>query len=267
VVMHLPFIAAPLMLTDMKINLPLIGAFLTLVGYSVNDTIVVFDRIRENRGKYGDLSVTIINNSINQTLSRTVLTSSTVFIAVVALYFFGGKTSSIHGLAFVMLVGTLVGCYSSIVIAAPILVMRDFLYKVYVWAYPCVGAGLLAYFGCIWQRPGDFFGNWVGWVWTVLQIAWVAMATWAVWCDAYGRPWVLGRKAPGLVRGLTALSFVAPFGAVAFSVVAVLSATAGTWAGPAALGCLMTVPATYALYRVNKRIEGERINPGAAPSR
>jgi SecD/SecF fusion protein len=257
----------PFQLMDLKVNLPMIGAFLTLVGYSVNDTIVIFDRMRENRGKYGDLSINIVNTSINQTLSRTVLTSLTVFMATLALYFLGGATSSVHGLAFVMLVGTFVGCYSSIVIAAPILVMRDFLYKVYVWAYPCVGLGLLAYFGCIWQRPGEFFGSWVGWVWTVLQIAWVAMATWAVWCDAYGRPWVLGRKAPGLVRGLTALSFVAPFGAVVFSVVAVLSATAGSWAGPAALGCLMTAPATYALYRVNKRIEGERINPGAAPSR
>ncbi len=135
-----------LMLTDMKVNLPLIGAFLTLVGYSVNDTIVVFDRIRENRGKYGDLSATIINNSINQTLSRTVLTSSTVFLAVVALYFFGGKTSSIHGLAFVMLIGTVVGCYSSIAIASPILVMMDYLKRVYAWSYPILArapAGVL----------------------------------------------------------------------------------------------------------------------------
>jgi SecD/SecF fusion protein len=257
----------PLLLVDMKINLTMIGAFLTLIGYSVNDTIVIFDRIRENRGKYGDISVGVVNNSINQTLSRTVLTGITVLMVTLVLYFLGGATSSVHGLAFVMLVGTLVGCYSSIVIAAPILVMRDFLYKVYVWAYPCVGVGLLAYFGCVWQRPGEFFGGWVGWVWTALQVAWVAVATWAVWCDAYGRAWVLGRKAPGLVRGLTALSFVAPFGAVAFSVVAVLSATAGSWAGPAALGCLMTSPATYALFRINKRIEGEKINPGAAPSR
>jgi SecD/SecF fusion protein len=104
----------------MKIDLPMIGAFLTLVGYSVNDTIVVFDRIRENRGKFGELSETVVNNSINQTLSRTILTSFTVFIVVVVLYFFGGVRSTVHGLSFVMTVGVLVGTYSSVAIAAPI---------------------------------------------------------------------------------------------------------------------------------------------------
>ncbi len=105
---------------EMKIDLPMIGAFLTLVGYSVNDTIVVFDRIRENRGKFGELSETVVNNSINQTLSRTILTSFTVFIVVVVLYFFGGVRSTVHGLSFVMTAGVLVGTYSSVAIAAPI---------------------------------------------------------------------------------------------------------------------------------------------------
>ncbi|MCX5672453.1 MAG: protein translocase subunit SecD [Planctomycetota bacterium] len=257
----------PLLLTNLKINLTMIGAFLTLIGYSVNDTIVVFDRMRENRGKYGDLSISVVNSSINQTLSRTVLTSFTVFVATLALYFLGGGTSSVHGLAFVMLIGTIVGCYSSVVISSPILVMRDYLYKVYVWSYPFVGIGLLAYFGFVWQKPGQFFGNWVGWVWAALQVAWVVLATWAAWSDACGRPWLVAQKAPGLVRGLTALSFIAPVGAAALSVVSVVSTTAGNWAGPAALGCLMTCPATYALYRINKRMESEKINPAGAASR
>jgi preprotein translocase SecF subunit len=105
---------------EMKIDLPMIGAFLTLVGYSTNDTIVVFDRIRENRGKFGELSETVVNNSINQTLSRTILTSFTVFIVVVILYIFGGVRSTVHGLSFVMTIGVLVGTYSSVAIAAPI---------------------------------------------------------------------------------------------------------------------------------------------------
>jgi len=104
----------------MKIDLPMIGAFLTLVGYSVNDTIVVFDRIRENRGKFGELSEAVVNNSINQTLSRTILTSFTVWMVCVILYFFGGVQSSIHGFSFVLAVGVIVGTYSSIVVAAPI---------------------------------------------------------------------------------------------------------------------------------------------------
>jgi hypothetical protein len=184
-----------------------------------------------------------------------VLTSFTVFVAVLALYFLGGATSSVHGLAFVMLIGTLVGCYSSVVISSPILVMRDFLYKVYVWSYPCVGFGLLVYFGFIWETPQRFFGSWVGWVWAALQMAWVLVATWAAWSDAYGRPWALAQKGGGLVRGLMALSVLAPLAAVAFAVIAVISSEAGGWAGPAALGCLMTCPAMYALYRIYRRAE------------
>jgi SecD/SecF fusion protein len=251
----LPSVAGALMLTDMKVNLPLIGAFLTLVGYSVNDTIVVFDRIRENRGKYGDLSVLIINNSINQTLSRTVLTSSTVFVAVVALYFFGGKTSSIHGLAFVMLMGTFVGCYSSVAIASPILVMGDYLRKVYAWAYPAVSAALLVYFGFVWTAPweGGFFASPAGWVWAALQLAW----TYLVWdaCHnlAYGRPWGLAEKAPGAAKALAGLSALAAPAAVVLGGIAVLAAKgsdAPAWAGPLAVLALATCPAAYALVKV-----------------
>ena len=254
VAQYVPLIAGPLMLTDMKVNLPLIGAFLTLVGYSVNDTIVVFDRIRENRGKYGDLSASIINNSINQTLSRTVLTSSTVFVAVVALYFFGGKTSSIHGLAFVMLIGTFVGCYSSVAIASPILVMGAYLRKVYAWAYPAIGVSLLAYFALVWTPPweGGFFGSTAGWVWAVLQLAW----TYFVWdaCHnlSYGRSWGLFEKAPVAARVVAGISILAAPAAVILGGMAALAAKGSgmpAWAGPMAVLALATCPATYAMVK------------------
>jgi hypothetical protein len=242
------------MLTDMKVNLPLIGAFLTLVGYSVNDTIVVFDRIRENRGKYGDMSVSIVNNSINQTLSRTVLTSSTVFVAVVALFFFGGKTSSIHGLAFVMLFGTLVGTYSSIAIASPILVMGGYLRKVYAWAYPVLGLGVLAYYVFVWcPWEGGFFASPAGLVWTVLWLAWLAVVWDATWSEACGRPWALQQKVPALARVLAAAGSLAPPVAVVLGGIAALASkdsSAPAWAGPAAFFALATCPATWALWRL-----------------
>ena len=106
-------------LYDFKINLPMIAAFLTIVGYSLNDTIVVFDRIREVRGKNPNLTPDMINTSLNQTLSRTLLTSLTTFFVVAILYIFGGE--GIHGFAFCLLVGVLVGTYSSIYVASPVL--------------------------------------------------------------------------------------------------------------------------------------------------
>ncbi|MEM9417823.1 MAG: protein translocase subunit SecD [Planctomycetota bacterium] len=112
-----------LLLDDFKINLTLIAALLTIVGYSLNDTIVVFDRIRENRGRLSRATPQIINDSINQTVSRTVLTSGTTLIAVLTLYLLGGP--GVHGFAFAMLIGVLVGTYSSIAIAAPILLIGD----------------------------------------------------------------------------------------------------------------------------------------------
>ena len=107
-------------LTGRELSIPVIAALLTIVGYSINDTIVVFDRIREDRklmrkASYGD----IINTSINQTLSRTLLTSVTTLMVVLALYFLGGAV--INDFAFVMLVGVLTGTYYSIFIASPIL--------------------------------------------------------------------------------------------------------------------------------------------------
>jgi SecD/SecF fusion protein len=108
-----------LMVEPFKINLPIIAAFLTIIGYSVNDTIVVFDRIREVRGKDPSLTRKMVNDSTNQTLSRTLLTSFTVFLVVVVLYFFGGD--ALHGFAFALLVGVATGTYSSIYVGAPIL--------------------------------------------------------------------------------------------------------------------------------------------------
>ena len=107
-------------LEEFKLNLPMIAALLTVIGYSLNDTIVVFDRIREVRGKNPGLSNEIVNTSLNQTLARTLLTSFTTFIVVGILYAFGGE--GIHGFAYCLVVGIVVGTYSSIFVASPVLV-------------------------------------------------------------------------------------------------------------------------------------------------
>ncbi len=106
-------------LTDREISLTVVAALLTLVGYSINDTIVVFDRIRENLKlmRRSDLT-TIINASINQTLNRTIMTSGMTFLAVFSLYLFGGQV--LRGFSFALVVGIIVGTYSSIAIASPI---------------------------------------------------------------------------------------------------------------------------------------------------
>lgn len=105
-------------LAGMEATLPVVAAFLTLVGYSVNDTIVVFDRIRENlRARRSLPLMQLVNESLNQTLSRTVITSGTTWVVVASLFFFGGPV--IHGFAFVLLVGVFVGTYSSIFVASP----------------------------------------------------------------------------------------------------------------------------------------------------
>ena len=108
-----------LSLTQREINLPTIAALLTLVGYSVNDTVVIFDRIRErNKLERGKSLPEIMDQAINQTLSRTVITSGLTLLVVLALYLFGGDV--INTFAFVLLVGIIVGTYSSIYIASPI---------------------------------------------------------------------------------------------------------------------------------------------------
>ena len=108
-------------LLGMEVNLSVIAAILTVLGYSLNDTIIIFDRIRENirlRGKR-DL-VKLINRSINENLSRTIITSGTTLFAVVTLYLFGGE--SLKGFSFALLVGVIVGTYSSIYVAAPLII-------------------------------------------------------------------------------------------------------------------------------------------------
>jgi SecD/SecF fusion protein len=108
-----------LMIEDFKINLAMVASFLTIIGYSLNDTIVVFDRIREVRGKSPRLTSEMVNLSVNQTLSRTLLTSATTIVSILLLYIFGGE--GIHGFAFSLFVGIIVGTFSSIYIASPIL--------------------------------------------------------------------------------------------------------------------------------------------------
>jgi len=108
-------------LTNQEISLTVIAAILTLVGYSMNDTIVVFDRIRENlRLSRRESLPDVVNRSINQTLSRTVLTSGLTFLTVLSLYIFGGQV--LRGFSFALVVGILIGTYSSIAVAAPMLV-------------------------------------------------------------------------------------------------------------------------------------------------
>jgi preprotein translocase subunit SecF len=108
-------------LFNIEISLTVIAAILTLIGYSMNDTIVVFDRIRENLAISRRESLAdVVNRSINQTLSRTVLTSGLTFLTVLSLFFFGGEV--LHPFSFALVVGILIGTYSSIAVAAPMLV-------------------------------------------------------------------------------------------------------------------------------------------------
>jgi preprotein translocase subunit SecF len=113
-----------LSLTNKPIDLTIIAALLTIVGYSVNDTIIVCDRIRENMRKMAREKLEkIINVSINATLSRTILTSGTVFLVLIALFFLGGGV--IHDFAFALMIGVIVGTYSSIYIATPLVIFWE----------------------------------------------------------------------------------------------------------------------------------------------
>ena len=110
-------------LLDIEISAPIIAAVLTIVGYSLNDTIVVFDRIRENlkvRQKESSIFLSIVNKSLNETLSRTIITSLTTLIVVTILFFFGGEV--LRSFAFALIVGILIGTYSSIFVACPFVV-------------------------------------------------------------------------------------------------------------------------------------------------
>lgn len=115
---------------DAKLNLPMVAAFLTLVGYSVNDTVVIFDRIRENRGKSPILRPSTINLSLNQTLARTIKTSATFLLVCVVLFGFNvGQRNILEGFSFLLIVGAIVGTYSTVAISAPLLLFLPWLWR------------------------------------------------------------------------------------------------------------------------------------------
>ena len=108
-------------LLSLEINLSIVAAVLTIVGYSMNDTVVIFDRVRENLKKYADIKIFDLTNiSINETLSRTLITSVTTLLALLSIFFFGGEI--LKGFSFAMILGVILGTYSSIVIANQVLV-------------------------------------------------------------------------------------------------------------------------------------------------
>ena len=112
----------------LEINLSIIAAVLTIVGYSMNDTVVIYDRIRENLFKYTKLSIVdIANLSINETLARTIITSITTLLALVSIYILGGEI--LRGFSFAMILGVIIGTYSSIFVASPILKFFKVSYK------------------------------------------------------------------------------------------------------------------------------------------
>ena len=113
---------------SLEINLSIIAAVLTIVGYSMNDTVVIYDRIRENLGKYHKLNISeIANLSINETLARTIITSVTTLLALVSIFILGGEI--LRGFSFAMILGVLIGTYSSIFVASPILKTFKVSYK------------------------------------------------------------------------------------------------------------------------------------------
>ena len=115
-------IGQALLIDDFKINMTIVAAFLTIIGYSINDTIVIFDRIRETRGRLGMVTPEVINQSINQCIARTLLTSFTTFVVLLVMYIFGG--GSIRGFNYCMMIGVITGTYSSIAVAAPLLTLQ-----------------------------------------------------------------------------------------------------------------------------------------------
>ena len=115
-------------LFSLEINLSIIAAVLTIVGYSMNDTVVIYDRIRENLLKYTKISISDVSNlSINETLARTIITSITTLLALVSIYILGGEI--LRGFSFAMILGVLIGTYSSIFVASPILKYFNVSYK------------------------------------------------------------------------------------------------------------------------------------------
>ena len=115
-------------LLSLEINLSIVAAVLTIVGYSMNDTVVIYDRIRENLSKYSSLRIgEISNRSINETLSRTIITSTTTFLALISIFILGGEI--LRGFSLAMIIGVIIGTYSSIFVASPILKYLNVSYK------------------------------------------------------------------------------------------------------------------------------------------
>ena len=115
-------------LLSLEINLSIVAAVLTIVGYSMNDTVVIYDRIRENLSKFSSLKISdIANTSINETLSRTIITSVTTLLALISIFVLGGAI--LKGFSLAMIIGVLIGTYSSIFVAAPILKYLNVSYK------------------------------------------------------------------------------------------------------------------------------------------
>ena len=111
-------------LFSFEINLSIVAAVLTIVGYSMNDTVVIFDRVRENLRKFSDIKIfDLTNTSINETLSRTIITSATTLLALVSIYIFGGEI--LKGFSLAMILGVIFGTYSSIYIANPVLILLN----------------------------------------------------------------------------------------------------------------------------------------------
>ena len=114
-------------LLSIEINLSIVAAVLTIVGYSMNDTVVIYDRIRENLNKFNYDILEISNISLNETLSRTLITSFTTLLALFSIFFLGGEI--LRGFSFAMILGVIIGSYSSIFIASPILKFLKVTYK------------------------------------------------------------------------------------------------------------------------------------------
>ncbi|HUN81103.1 MAG TPA: protein translocase subunit SecF, partial [Phycisphaerae bacterium] len=118
-------IGKALLIERFRVDMAVVAALLTVVGYSVSDTIIVYDRIRENKGRQVEITPKLVSDSISQTLARTLLTVLTVFMTIVIMYIFGGR--GIHGFTYVMLAGIMTGTYSSIAVASQFLVKRKLL--------------------------------------------------------------------------------------------------------------------------------------------
>ena len=185
-------IANSLGIVDAKINLAMVAAFLTLVGYSVNDTVVIFDRIRENRGKRPDIDAPLINLSINQTLARTIKTSATFLLVCLALFAFNiGQRNVLEGFAFLLILGSVIGTYSTIAISSPLLLYLPWLWeRVNGFAPPsdmltkCLSNPLMLLASPI------IFLVWLAWWLVFAAIAFVAGLVMIV-------PWALGTTVEG----------------------------------------------------------------------